>query len=124
LVEEPAPPVPEAGEFVPPELSVEPVVPDDELPLLSELDELKRDPPLDEPKDELDPNELDPNELDPNDELDPKDELDPNPEPVVPPNPDAPGNPPLPPLGPMPAMVVAPPLSGWPKKPIAVGVLF
>ena len=31
---------------------------------------------------------------------------------------------PLPPLGPVPAMVEAEPARGWPKKPMAVGVLF
>src|SRR5208337_44742 len=31
---------------------------------------------------------------------------------------------PLPPLGPIPAMDVAPPASGWPKKPKATGALF
>ncbi|MGD1064394.1 MAG: hypothetical protein ABR860_14130 [Terracidiphilus sp.] len=31
---------------------------------------------------------------------------------------------PLPPLGPIPAIDVAPPASGWPKKPMATGVLF
>jgi hypothetical protein len=31
---------------------------------------------------------------------------------------------PLPPLGPIPAIDVAPPASGWPKKPMAMGTLF
>ena len=60
-------------------------------------------------------------------EAPPKGEL----EPVEfePPNVEVPADPlfplrPLPPLGPTPAIVVAWPESGWPKKPIAVGVLF
>ena len=46
---------------------------------------------------------------------------------LIPPGSMPPPEPPLerlPPLGPVPAMVVAPPANGWPKKPIAVGVLF
>ena len=58
-------------------------------------------------------------------EVPPKGEVEP--EGPEPPKVEVPAGPliaPLPPLGPTPAMVEALPESGWPKKPIAVGVLF
>jgi len=123
-------PVPPVLPLVPPLSLVDPLLPDELVP---ELDVpvppvLPLVPPLSlvdpVPLPEVPLVDVEPLPLFCEDEVEvpPEGEVDP-PEVVVPVNPLFPPRP-LPPLGPTPAIVVALPESGWPKNPIAVGVLF